>query len=176
METFSALLACCGGTPLVIGGFPSQRPVTLSFDVFICAWTGGWANNRDAGDLRRHHAHHDGTVMKSEIFKLIKQHSSLGTPCELAPRRMLQILTDKKSTLAQVMAWCRQATSHYLSQRSPSFLSPYGVIRQVNSWKPGGAYMRQWAIINLTDMACRLFGAKPWHKPVTLGTNFSSKC
>ena len=29
--------------------FPSQRPVTLSFDVFFlfCAWTNGWANNRD---------------------------------------------------------------------------------------------------------------------------------
>ena len=25
-------------------------------------------------------------------------------------------LTDDKSTLVQVMAWCRQATSHYLSQ------------------------------------------------------------
>ena len=29
----------------------------------------------------------------------------------------------------QVMAWCRQATSHYLSQCWPSFLSPYGVTR-----------------------------------------------
>ena len=27
-----------------------------------CAWTNGWAN-RDAGDLRRHCAHHDVTVM-----------------------------------------------------------------------------------------------------------------
>ena len=25
-------------------------------------------------------------------------------------------LTDDKSTLVQVMAWCRQATSHYLNQ------------------------------------------------------------
>ena len=33
------------------------------------------------------------------------------------------------STLVQVMAWCRQATSHYLSQCWPSFLSPYGVTR-----------------------------------------------
>ena len=37
-------------------------------------------------------------------------------------------LTDK-STLVQVMAWCSQATSHYLSQCWPSFLSPYGVTR-----------------------------------------------
>ena len=31
------------------------------------------------------------------------------------------------STLVQVMAWCRQATSHYLSQCWPRSLSPYGV-------------------------------------------------
>ena len=29
----------------------------------IYAWTNGWANNRDAGDLRCHHAHYDVTVM-----------------------------------------------------------------------------------------------------------------
>ena len=29
----------------------------------ICAWTNGSVNNRDAGDLRRHHAHRDVTVM-----------------------------------------------------------------------------------------------------------------
>ena len=29
----------------------------------ICAWTNGWTNYRDAGDLRRHRAHHDVTVM-----------------------------------------------------------------------------------------------------------------
>ena len=32
METFSALLALCEGNT---GGFPSQRPVTRSFDVFF---------------------------------------------------------------------------------------------------------------------------------------------
>ena len=29
----------------------------------ICSWTNGWANNRDAGDLRHHRAHYDVTVM-----------------------------------------------------------------------------------------------------------------
>ena len=35
METFSALLALCAGNSLVTGEFPSQRPVTQSFDVFF---------------------------------------------------------------------------------------------------------------------------------------------
>ena len=29
----------------------------------ICAWINGWVNNREAGDLRRHHTHYDVTVM-----------------------------------------------------------------------------------------------------------------
>ena len=29
----------------------------------ICAWTNGWLNNRDAGDLRCHRAHYDVTMM-----------------------------------------------------------------------------------------------------------------
>ena len=35
METFSALLAICAGNLPVTGEFPSQRPVTQSFDVFF---------------------------------------------------------------------------------------------------------------------------------------------
>ena len=35
METFSALLAFCVGNSPVTGEFPSQRPVTRSFDVFF---------------------------------------------------------------------------------------------------------------------------------------------
>ena len=37
-------------------------------------------------------------------------------------RLMPQNLTDDKSTLVQVMAWCRQAPSHYLSQCWPRSL------------------------------------------------------
>ena len=37
--------------------------------------------------------------------------------------------TDDQSTLVQVVAWCHQATSHYLSQCWPRSLSPYGVTR-----------------------------------------------
>ena len=35
METFSALLAICAGNSPVSGEFPTQRPVTRSFDVFF---------------------------------------------------------------------------------------------------------------------------------------------
>ena len=63
--------------------------------------------------------------------------------CELALRWMSLDLTDDKSTLVQVMAWCRQATSHYLSQCWPSSMSPYGVTRPqwVNNINPINAWV-----------------------------------
>ena len=49
------------------GEFPSQRPVTWSLMFsLICAWTNGWINNRDAGNLRRHRAHYDITVIAGQ--------------------------------------------------------------------------------------------------------------
>ena len=36
---------------------------------------------------------------------------------------------DYKSSLVQVMAWCHQTTSHYLSQCGQTSMSPYGIIR-----------------------------------------------
>ena len=46
---------------------PSHMPVTRSFDVFFFyAWTNGWVNSRDAGDLRRHRAHYDVNVMEAQ--------------------------------------------------------------------------------------------------------------
>ena len=49
---------CAGNSP-VTDEFHAQKPVTRSFDVFY-----GWVNNREAGDLRRHRAHFDVTVME----------------------------------------------------------------------------------------------------------------
>ena len=51
--------------------------------------------------------------------------SRLGTPCKIALRWMPYNLTNEKSTLIQVMAWCHQATSHYLNQCGPRSLMPY---------------------------------------------------
>ena len=56
-KLFSALLALCAGNSPVKG----QWHGALMF--FICAWINSWVNNREAGELRRHHAHYDVTVM-----------------------------------------------------------------------------------------------------------------
>ena len=43
---------------------------------------------------------------------------------------MPEYLTVVKWTLVQVMAWCRQATSHYLNQYWPRYPTPYSTTRQ----------------------------------------------
>ena len=63
------------------------------------------------------------------LFKSITVIDGWDTCCEIALRRMSLDPINDKSTLVQVMAWCRQATSHYLSQCWPRSLSPYGVTR-----------------------------------------------
>ena len=61
METFSALLDLCVHRSPV--NFPHKDQWREALFSLICAWTNGWVNNRDTGDLRRHHAHYDVTVM-----------------------------------------------------------------------------------------------------------------
>ena len=73
METISTLLALCAGDSPFTGEHPSDRPVTRSFGVFIDVWTNGWANSLDAGDLRRHRAQYDVTVMRSLLAKCHQQ-------------------------------------------------------------------------------------------------------
>ena len=56
METYSALLALCLGNSPVNGEFPSQRPVTRSFDVFfdLCLRKQGWWLETPSCSLWRH--------------------------------------------------------------------------------------------------------------------------
>ena len=66
---------------------------------------------------------------KNIILKLITQNNSLGIHREIALRWMPQKLSNEKLTLVQLMAWCHQATSHYLSHCWPRSMSPYCITR-----------------------------------------------
>ena len=123
METFSTLLALCEGNPPVTGGFPLQRPVTQSFDVF-CTWTNTWANNWDAGDLRCHHGHYDVTAMSYDqntqlthwqngryfadnIFKLILLSENCVISIEISLKFIPKAPINNNRPLVQILAWRR---------------------------------------------------------------------
>ena len=50
-------------------GHKAQWRGALMFSL-ICAWKNCWVNSSEAGDLRRHHAHYDLTVMKGTRFPI----------------------------------------------------------------------------------------------------------
>ena len=67
----------------------------------------------------------------------------------------------EKSTLTLAIAWCCQATNHYLNQSWPRSIA------SLNSSPPSASYMRQWigsALIQI--MACCLFSAEPLSEPI----------
>ena len=72
METFPALLALCVGNSPVTGEFPTQRPVTRGFGVFLDLCLIKWLSKQsgEAGDLIRQHANHDVIVMDKYILKI----------------------------------------------------------------------------------------------------------
>ena len=64
MKTFSVFLALCVGNSPVTIEFPSQRPVTRSFDVYFdLRLNKTLSKQSSAGNLRRNRAHYDVTVM-----------------------------------------------------------------------------------------------------------------
>ena len=65
METFSVLLAICEGNSPITGEFPSQRPMTQSFDVFFDLRLNKRLSKQSRrGDLRRHRTHYNVIVMQ----------------------------------------------------------------------------------------------------------------
>ena len=78
---------------------------------------------------------------------------------EIALRWMPQYMFDDKSTLVQVMAWCCQATSHYLSQCWSWSMSPIHMMTSSNG-----------NIFRVTGPLCGEFtgpGEFPTQRPVT---------
>ena len=67
--------------------------------------------------------------MRGSVPELISPWDILSTFCETGLRIVLQNPIDNKSTLLQVMAWCHQATSYYLSQCWARSMLPYGITR-----------------------------------------------
>ena len=75
METFSALLAICAGNSSALVHFPHKGQWRGALMIsLISAWINGLVINRVAGDLRRHRAHYDITVM---VYCLMVDNSAI---------------------------------------------------------------------------------------------------
>ena len=91
--------------------------VVTTHSIPVMAWFNSLAPGRFSCDF------------KNVIFNLALLIGISKSSYDNVLRWMPRDLTDDKSTLVQVMAWCRQATSHYLNQCWPRSPPPYDVIR-----------------------------------------------
>ena len=84
---------------------------------------------------------------KWNFYKLMWEIDGWGIWCEISLGWLPLDHTCNKSTMVQVTAWCRQATSHYLSQCWPRSMSPYGVTRP--QWLKNKSYLFLWCHVKI---------------------------
>ena len=98
IETRSALLALCAGNSPITGEFPSQRPVTRSFEVFFDIRLNKrlGKQSRSRRFFRRHCAHYDVTVRKIVVipFVAIRSLSFLHTLRQNSSRVICEFWSD----------------------------------------------------------------------------------
>ena len=141
MKTFSALLSLYAGNSPVTGEFPPQRPVTRSSDIsLICAWTNGWANNRDAGDLRRHRARCDVTVMIGSQLNLCgamnQSQGTLESSLQYLSEDWRKILFDKLQVNLIVNTPIRQKINCGQTFHQYTIIPPWVSSENNNIWGP----------------------------------------
>ena len=100
-----------------------------------------------------------GSNIKSAIFKLMQNISHRWIP---------QNPANEKSTLVQVLSWCRQATSHYLSLCWSRFMSPYGIFRPQWIKHCLTCLCLQWLPCRLQQSVCIGLGKPPPHPRLVL--------
>ena len=103
-----------------------HRHGALMFSL-ICARINGWVNNREAGDLRRHHAHYDFTIMgismwhkaitwtnadcltvKSSLMKFKSKTTTFfqENAFDMAPHKIIAFLCSPKYDLSDLVLIC----------------------------------------------------------------------
>ena len=147
METISVLLAL---SPPVNPPHKGQWRGALMFSL-ICAWPHGSVNNRNAGDLRRHRAHYDATVMlhRSRRWYGAVSHQTI-TPANDDPilcRHAVSLGHDKLTNpwviwLNQIYIQFIYCGIWYICHKFSSFSCLHSVARASASIPPGNPAVR----------------------------------
>ena len=109
---------CAGNSPVTCE-FPAHKGKwrgTLMFSL-ICAWTNSWLNNREAGDLTRHRAHYDVTLIVYSVpsicYKEAHEELTTGLITAETKHEFSNIYSHMNQALASVnMLWQRQVISN----------------------------------------------------------------
>ena len=129
METFSALLAICAGNSPVPGEFPSQRPVTRSFDVFfdlrqikrLSKQSWGWWFETPSHPLCRHsndmlrftpYSSNPLYLMFPWTYWWTSKGRRFKVLCDITHREADKVIEQRRKQLVSV----KHCTAYYLSQ------------------------------------------------------------
>ena len=114
IETCSALLAFVRGMHKPSVNFPHKGQWSCTLFSLICAYTNGWVDNRDAGDLRCHRTHYDVIVMGTPIYQrsvLVQVRCELWLPLPLPGRC---VVWRQRWFLSRRLWWRRPTTTRRL--------------------------------------------------------------
>ena len=156
MEIFSALLAICAGNSPVTGEFPTQRPVTRSFDVYFDLrpnerlskqWWGWWFEtlsrslwrHRNDRSKKSYSRAYDNTMRQQKVHPSLQMTFSKAFSSEricitrYKPHWSLSLWIQLEISHHWFWWWlgAGQATSHYLNQCWQRSTTPHAVIRPV---------------------------------------------
>ena len=125
-------------TGSLCGEFTGHRwiPLTQASDAeiwffsLICAWINGWVNSSEAGDLRRHRAHYDVTLMYIVSLDVIKLWS-------LRLHIIVWgVINDKSAAVVYIMPWHQLGTKSLSKPIMTHFSDTYIIARptRVNTY------------------------------------------
>ena len=121
------------------GDTPLFEPMMVNLPTHICISRPQWVNSLSPGRAR--------FDFINVIFNLVLPICIIRSSYDNALRWTLQDLTADKFILVQVMAWCHQATSHYLSQCWHRPMSPIGITRPHTMSYPYLSRLLHWLLI-----------------------------
>ena len=137
METFSALLAICAGNSPVPGEFPTQRPVTRSFDVYfdlrpnkrLSKQSWGWWFETLSPPLWRHRNEHKQNQWKKTVCILDGVIASIST-------MIYRVLSAVQRTRFSLSQWETYHKTSSISRKKSQNLNVSCILLQLSLLNP----------------------------------------
>ena len=121
---------------------------------FICTWTDAWANNRNAGDLKRHRAHYNVTVMFNVEARTIRRYPAEDISTIFLDANILIQISLKFVLRGPVFVhtWLGngQATSHFLTQSHICMYPGVWLTKKISIISGNGLALNRWQAITET--------------------------
>ena len=135
----------------------------------ICVWINNWANNGEAGDLRRYRIHYDVTVMNCNFTKVLFKscHCHLSAVCiivknwtTLQLHSNVDLMISNKTILTRILLSPKPNASYKINNMVLKIrwyhMTKYKLCRKTNIATPKSNYFWRWSgYINMSNLQPR---------------------